>query len=337
MVTRLAFALTIAGGCVSPPGVELAGPQAPVVCEQATSSGVGRTSQLGVGVTSAGLSAVWVPTGGGPVMTQRLARDGRPLAEAELAWEGSYQGVAVAAIDEQVIVGAIDGDVTWMLAAPFGMPPYRGLAILGGVVGASPLVLAGGQRVTASVSYGGMIVNGFDDAWTPRTSVHAVLTGSSRELAMAHAGREAVVAWPTDSSCYVEQLIDAAHGTAWSDPGRCGSPRLASTGTDAALAFARDGEIYVTRAATDSLHATDAIAIAAGSEPRIVAHNGAYWLSYLDDSGGIVAGFLDDGLQLHSIALADSVDTHELVISGGLPRVFAAGPAGLTTSGLCAE
>jgi hypothetical protein len=338
VVTRLALVLTLAGGCVSPPGIDVPDEAVPFACEQTRSAAVGRTSQLGVALTSAGATAVWVPAGGGPLMSQALARDGRPLAEPEVAWAGSYEGVTVAAIDEQVIVGAVDGDVTWMLAAPFGMPPYRELAIVGGVVGASPLVLAGGQRVTASVSYGGMLVNSFDDAWRARTSVHAVLTASSREVAMAQADGEALVAWPTATACFVERLYNAWSGITRSDEGRCGTPRLAASGGDAALVFERDGDILVARATPDALRARDAAVIARGREPRVVAHDGAYWVSYLDPSGDVVAGRLDDELRLHGVALGDeagAADAHELVVSDGLPRAFVAGPGGLTTSGLC--
>ena len=330
-----ALALALASGCVEAPTALV--PDSPVlaVCGQQRIDGFPTTTQLSIAVTASGTNVLWTPAGGGSLMTQRLATDGHALGDATVAFAGTFSDATAAVVDDQVIVGAVEGDQTWMLAAPLGAPPYRELAIVGGIVGASPIAIAGGQRVTASVSYGGMLVNAFDDTWIARTSTHAVLTPSAREVAVAHGDRDALVVWPTQDTCYVEQLTDAAHGATWTDAGTCGAPRLASAGTDSALVFERDGDIYLARGAVP--RASDAVRIGSGTEPRIVAVGTTLWLSYTDATGAVIAGMVDGGLDVHTLPLDGAATAHELAVAGGVPRVYAVGPAGLTVSALCTE
>lgn len=337
MVARKApaLALALASGCVEAPAVEVPDSPALAVCGQQRVDGFAPTTQLSIAVTASGTNVVWVPAGGGSVMTQRLATDGHVLGDPTIAFAGMFSDATAAVVDDQVIVGALDGDQTWMLAAPLGAPPYRELAIVGGIVGASPIALAGGQRVTASVSYGGMFVNAFDDAWIARTSTHAVLTSSAREIAVAHGDSEALVVWPTQDTCYVEQLADAAHGTTWTDAGACLAPRLATTAADSALVFERDGDIYLARGVVP--RATDAVRIGSGTEPRIVAAGTTFWLSYVDATGAVIAGVVDGGVGVRTLPLDGAATAHELAVAGGVPHVYTAGPAGLTVSALCTE
>ncbi|HSD89103.1 MAG TPA: hypothetical protein VLB44_16355, partial [Kofleriaceae bacterium] len=136
-------------------------------------------------------------------------------------------------------------------------------------------------------------------------------------------------------TCYIEQLADAAHGTTWTDAAGCLAPRLASAVTDSALVFERDGDIYLARGVVP--RASDAVRIGAGSEPRIIAVGTTFWLSYVDATGAVIAGVVDDGLRVRTLPLDGAATALELAVAGGVPHLYAAGPAGLTVSALCTQ
>lgn len=321
------LALALAGGCVAPT-LDVPDEPQPAVCAREVLP-IGATN-VEVAATPLGATMVW-PTPAG-VMAQRLDRDARAVGEAVLIWPGVYERATIAAIGDQVIVGAVTAELTWMMSAPLGIPPYRELAILGGVVGASPIVTAQSHRLAASVSYGGMQVNAFDATWTPQTALQAVLTGDSHEVAAA-SGDRALVVWPTQDACNIAWLDDAATGESSKQPGRCGAPRLAAT----TLAFERDGGIYVTHELSPAI----ALRIGDGRAPRIAAFGERTWLSYIDASGTLVAGFGDqrpcEAGACDQLVAVGPADAHELAIIGGVPRVFAASAGALTVSSLCAE
>ena len=321
------LALLLVGGCVSP-AIEVAHDPQPAVCAQAALPGIG-TSSLEVVATPLGATMIWIDGG---VRALRLDPDTRAVGDAALAWPGTFDRASVATIGDQVIVGAVAGDWSWMLAAPLGLPPYRELGILGGLSGESPVVVAGGQRLATTVSYGGMQVNELDATWTPKTSLQMVLTGSARDVAATALGGEAIVVWPTEGACHVARLFDAANGASTTEAVTCGAPRLAASALDVGLVFERDGGVYFARAAASELSPANAVRIGDGRAPRLVAVGDRYWVSYLDATGALVAGWPD---QL--VEVAPAATAHELAIVGGMPRVFAANAEGVAVSTMCVD
>lgn len=330
-------ALAVAlGGCLAPPTLAVPGEPAPVVCETTGATDV-LAGELSIAPTFNGATLVWVPAGGGAIGTRRITRDARPAGEVSVAWPGAYQHAVAATMEDQVIVGAIAGDVTFMLSAPLGIAPFRELAILGGLVGESPVVFAGGERLAPTVSYGGLLVNGFDDKWGAHTSELAVLTPQSREVVATAVGREAIAVWSTQEACYLERMYGVSKGATSAEPGACHGPRIAANGGELALVFERPDGVYLARGTAAALHPTQAVRIAAGRAPRIASDTGHFWLSYLDETGAVVVGVLGSDDVLRTLALAGAPATHELAVVGDLPRVFAADSSGLTISALCAD
>jgi len=346
---RLALVGASLAACVSPTLDETPEP-GPAVCARDTLP-IASATQVEVAATPLGATMVWTTPAG--VMVQRLDMNARAVGDAVLAWPGTYERATIATLGDQVIIAAVSGDVTWMLSAPLGLPPYRELAILGGIVGESPIVNAGGQHLAASVSYGGMQVTAFDASWTPLTSVQSVLTGDAHEVAAASVGTSAIVAWPSQSTCNIARLFDAAAGESWLEPGRCDAPHIATavetTAVETtALVFEREGGIYLTR----QLSPSTALRIADGRAPHIVAVADRYWLSYIGSDGTLVAGDADqvaavaeqiasgDGTLARGedpLAVIGPTEAHELAVIGGIPRAFITGPTSLTVASLCAN
>src|SRR4029079_3027520 len=103
-------------------------------------------------------------------------------------------------------------------------------------------------------------------------------------------GADALVAWPTATSCYLTRVFDAVHGESRVTPGRCDAPRLAATDHDVGLVFERDGGVYLARGAASELSPQSATLLGTGRAPRIATDGDRYWVSYLDASGVLVAG-----------------------------------------------
>ena len=328
----IATVATIAiGGCVTE-----SEPDSPAVraCGQSSVAIAGPITSLSVAPTSIGAVAAWVGPNG--AMTARFAPDRTMTQAPQLAWPGTYDSVTVAAVDDYVILGAVTDNVTSVVSAPFGVLPFRELGILGGITGALPAVIAGGSPVAASVSWGGLLVNGFDDDWNVVTSHISVLTPSSTQVAMTANTVEAMVTWSTDDACYFERVFDTTSGAGWSDPTACTAPRLASTATNTTLAYERAGGIYLANAAPAQLHASDAARFATGSSPRIITIGTTPWLAYLDTGGAIIAGPLDDSGAGMSTPLG-SADAFELTALEGRATIFAASGDALEITTLCAD
>lgn len=301
------------------------------VCETSSVTGEGPFTSLSVTSSVWGTTAAWVSPSG--VMTQGFADDGSPTETAGLAWPGTFESTAVASVDDYVVLAAVAGDVTSLTNAAFGLRPYRELGLLGGIAGASPVVVAGGDPVTASVSWGGLLVNGFDDQWSVDTAELSVLTPNATEVTMTANAEQAVVVWPTSDACFFEGVYDKATGIDWSDPVTCAAPRLASTASDAALVFERDGSIYFVRATPSQLHASNASRIATGSMPRIVAIGDTYWVGYLDAAGEVVIARPGTSGSL-SLGAAEAF---ELTVVGDRPQIFATTGDALEISTVCAD
>ena len=184
----------------------------PYVCASSTVAAVPPSSTIAIATMPYGEVALWAPTGG-PVMQQRLDQSAVPVGDPEVVWKWPATSLSAALIDDTMVVGAVSGDGTYVLGAPLGVAPYRELTILNGSSGASPIVVAGGDRLAPSVSYGGLLLTSFDASWQPHTSEISVLTAESHELAATALDGEAVIAWPTaDDSCYFESASDQATG-----------------------------------------------------------------------------------------------------------------------------
>jgi hypothetical protein len=271
-------------------------------------------------------------------MRQPLTPEATPKLEPAVAWPGVFTAATAASVYDEVVVGAIAGDGTVLLGAPFGYGEYRELAILGGRVGDAPAIIAGNQMLTPNLAYSGMYVNAFDDRWQVHTPELAVLSAHGSELAAAVVGSESLVAWSTPDACYLERILGPANGVGGSVPGACHAPRLASTGNDVALVFERVDGVYFAHGAIDGLSPTRAALIApGGSEPHVVASADSYWVDYRDQSGAVVAGVIGADGTLRATQVAPAATAHELAVVGGMPRAFTADQQGLTVAALCTE
>jgi hypothetical protein len=295
-----------------------------VACESSRVAGVS-ARELAVAPAPGGAVIAWAGSDGLMTMDGVIA-------------PGAFEHVVAAAVGDRVVIGASQGDNTLVFGAALGLAPYRELALIGGIAGASPVVTAGGVRLAPSVWYGGLLVATFDDSWLAHTATLAVPTPAAIELAATSVGDEAAIVWSAGGDCYVERVLDAASGVGWHEPGACRAPHLASIDSGVALAFEGDDGVHLAVAGSiDALHPASAPLVAPGARaPRIVASGGAYWLAYLDDAGTAIAGFVDADGAVHATALG-AASALELAVYSGAPRVVAADTDGISQTALCTE
>ncbi len=332
------LSVSVLAGCTDRASVTPSAEVQPYVCASSTIAAVTPSAAIAIAPVSDGEVVLWAPPGG-QVMQQRLDQSAAPIGDPEVVWKWPATSLSAALIDDTMVVGAVSGDGTYLLGAPLGVAPYRDLTILNGSSGTSPIVVAGGDRLAPSVSYGGLLLTSFDASWQPHTSELSVLTAESHELAATALDGEAVVAWPTaDDTCYFESASDEATGATRSATLACRAPRFAATSTEVVLAFERGYDIVTTRGTPATIDMADATTIAGGHSPRLVADGDRVWLSYLDPNGQIVVGVLgDDGSMKATTIPGDEPTGHELAVTNGVAQTFATTPAGLVATSVCTD
>ncbi len=76
-----------------------------------------------------------------------------------------------------------------------------------------------------------------------------------------------------------------------------------------------------------------------GSSPRIVFDGQRYWISYLDERGDVVVGFLDENGALDGTAIEGTrpmAAAYDLAVIGGTPWAYAIDANGVGATRLCA-
>jgi hypothetical protein len=75
--------------------------------------------------------------------------------------------------------------------------------------------------------------------------------------------------------------------------------------------------------------------LALGSAPRVLTHEGRFWLSYLDEAGRVVVGFVSgDEVLTRTLDVSATAGGYELATYDGAPWIFGVDPS---TSGVYAR
>ncbi|MDX2092455.1 MAG: hypothetical protein SFX73_31620 [Kofleriaceae bacterium] len=273
----------------------------PEVCAASTWDSVVPTAKdvdLAVVQMQQGAAILTVPKQGGYL--QGFLADARGLIIGDaigtkIRTDGTWTGVSASVVDSRLIVGLTANDKTSINIVRGDLKDYRELAVVdGSVIGDAPILYSRGQRVTATGGPTGLVTSTFDEAWAPIGS-EVVQRSVPMSMTSAAYGGDAAVAWSTDSECHLQRLAASSHSM---QPFPCKNPRLAMNFAERAgeLVYETGEGITISDILVNSHGeiANQILLTNNGKAPRIVFDGERYWVSYLNNHGDIVVGYLDE-------------------------------------------
>jgi hypothetical protein len=324
-------------------GVDENSPLAPSQCEAVDAFATLASGDMNVAAaaTPTGASLFFVPSAGGDLSGIDVALD-RQAGPVTLVRAGSFTESAAAYLDGRLVATARTGSRSLVHDVPMPIGAGTEIGNFGGDhMTKNALVHAGPDRVLAT-SCSAISLHAFDAGWSGTESTYYRDANPSDHLDIVQLGARAFTAMSTQAGCQYETATDRATSTARISSVNCLEARMATDDVDqVAMAFSNTGDIELVIDRSDTVSAANALPIGVGSAPRVLRHDGRYWISYLDQANHVVIGYVDQGIVL-TRTLADATTTagaYELAIYDGAPWIFAVDPgtAKLYGRGLCAR
>lgn len=317
-------------------GVEDSSTRAPYACESVASFATTNTADvdLSIATTPSGASVFWVPTTGGSLRGFDVAAD-RSASNIVVVRSGPYDRSAAAYIDGHLIATvrtstrAVIHDVPMPLAAGVEIGNFWGDNIP-----KLALLHAGGDRVMAA-SCSEIALHAFDSAWQGTENSYVRSASTSNHLDTTPIDDTAFTVVSTDMGCVYETATDRATSVRRTSPLACEQARVGGEAGRVAMAFVEDGTVAVVVDDATTVTAANAFPVAAGSSPRVLQHGGRTWMTYLDENGKIVVGYLDAGMLL-TRTLGNTTTmplAYELAVYDGQPWVFGVDPTSMNVFG----
>lgn len=301
--------------------------------------------QVSAVATSSKVDLIAAPLAGGTLTGYLFdSSDKSALLWDQVPLGDTFTAVAVSRIQDRLVAAAVgSSDVQVELLDDALQNPIE-LAKLPGTKVAQPAMLtADGEPFVPVGSDSGLTIQSFDDSWHLAPAYQLSTAGPVTSLTASQYGAAALLGWSTDSACYIGMVYGPTSFT----PGpvthtsyACPGARLAAdgrTGT-ASLVFEAGGGIRLTSISTMKMTGPQLLRPDA-SAPRVMFDGARTWVSYLDQRGDVVVGFLN-GNELVSTAIPDlhpQGQSYELVNFDGAPWVFALDADGYTAHRLCLE
>lgn len=324
-------------------GVDTASPRAPDECEAVGAFATAFSdADLSVAKTPTGATVFWASASGSDLYGIDIALD-RSASPVTVVRSGLFQETAAAYVDGRLIVTG-RSDVRGLVhAVPSPIGVGTELANFGvSTFSKTALVGAGPDRIMAT-SCGQVGYNAFDASWAGVEGTYARTSpGSSDHIEIVPMGARALTAVSLDTGCQFEVATDRATSETRISATRCESSRLATDGAnEAAMVLENSGGVEIVVDAADTLSAEHALPIGLGSSPRVLRTGGRYWLSFLDPTGNVVVGYVDNGtVLLRPLVNAPATAAgYELAVFDGAPWIIGVDPGSAAVYGrrLCAR
>lgn len=348
------------GGAATPPGSAEVDPSSfggttpaprlvPAVCGAVAWTDVpipALQADLAVASDGNNLAVLAAPRAGGTIVGftvgPRMVGD---ATSTKLALDEPFSSVALGAAGERYFAAAVDRSAASPIAVierldPDLGQPFELAKVAGGIVAKPALVTAGRDAIFPVGGTDGVALAGFDDSWQALGTAHVATGEPVTGLTATRDAGDALVAWSTASTCSLVRVEGMAPGPVAQVGAACANPRLAAdpTGGTEALVYTDGTDVLFKHFAGDQLGRGPELLHSHARAPRIAFDGTRYWVSYVDDHGDVVVGFLDSGEHLTSTALAGTQpqdDAYELVVLGGAPYVFALDGSGYSAHELC--
>jgi hypothetical protein len=334
-----------AGGALQTPTREV-----PQVCAelQWTSTGVATTDvHLSISARQGDFAILGVPTAGGELDGFRI--DAASKADSTITTvpigTGGFTSVGLSRVDGRLVTAAGDGNAVHVALLDDDLSNPVEVAKLPGTAAMSQaMLLADGTRMVPIAGDTGVTLVSFDSSWQPVSSIPLATTSAPTSYAAAQLGGAMLVGWSTIDSCYLATVYTGnAFGpndvTSLSQP--CASPRIATTlidGTDSFVFEAPDG-VRLMHVSQLKKGGSSQLLRANATSPRVLFDGTHTWVSYLDERGEIVVGFLtneaDPIISTAVSGIQPQHDGYDLAMFDGTPWVFALDGNGYTAHRLC--
>jgi hypothetical protein len=319
---------------------------APQVCGvQTWSTSISADAGMNVSVVPhpSGAAVLATPRIGGPLTGFMLDDRMHMISVNKLGVDGSFTDVVVSYAENRVTSTAIEKGAVFLhlLDDDLGNPQYT--AKLPGTHVAEPAFFKTQADLVMPVGGDdGLWLHRFADSFEPIDALHIVPTKPVRSMAAAQMGVALFTAWSTDSECYMMLTSTFHSGIDTRLPVACADPRIAvnqKSGEGVMVFDSADGVRMMS--IWGSQFGGDARLLRAGTSAARTLFDGTnLWISYLDERGDVLVGFLDGKRQLITMSLEGPKPergAYEMVMVNGNPWILSLGSDGYTAHRMCID
>ncbi len=292
--------------------------------------------------STTGAAVFMVPKSGGMLRGFQVNGRGDVMGNLEgqkIRSNAMFTDLSAARVDDRLMVGAVIGTQTSVMAIRDDLQDYRELALVdGNFMGTSTMMHVQNTRVTTTGGASGMLTTGFDANWALLGTVVVARSVPVSMTSVAY-GNDAMISWSTPTECHVQRL---GAGIESARPFACLNGRIAADPATYGgwLVYERDGGIMLSRIVADAQNqiAGELQLVRFGTSPRIAYDGAHYWASYIDARGEVVIGVLDTSGVLHGGAINGTdplAGAYDVTMIGGSPWVVAIDGSGVGATKIC--
>jgi hypothetical protein len=318
----------------------------PSVCGvQTWTSSLNADAGMNVSVAprSDGAVVLATPRSGGSLTGFVLDTRMNVVSANKVAIDGSFTQVVASYVHDRLVSTAIqDGAVfLHLLDNDLSNPQYT--AKLSGKYIADPAFYkTQADLVMPIAGDDGLWLHRFNDSFVPTDSKLVIPSQPARSMTAAQMGVAMLTAWSTDSECYMALTSTFSAGINTRVGVACADPRFAvnSKAASAIMVFESPMGVRMMSVQATQFGGDARVLREATTAPRALFDGTNFWVSYLDERGDIIVGFLDANRQLITMSLAGpkpEVGAYEMVMVDSEPWVFTLGSEGYSAYRMCID
>jgi hypothetical protein len=329
---------------VSDPSDNVAAREVPSVCSsQSWTNITANTSmQVSVAPTPYGAVVLSTPRTGGELTGFVYDMRSHDMQMNKLGIPGTFTSVSASVLHNRVVSTAVEGNAVFLhtLDDDLGNPQYT--AKMTGRLVAEPAFFdtRTNDLVMPIAGDDGLWLHRFYDSFEPNGSKQVLATAPALSMGAAQMRDGLLISWSTANDCYIMATDTFEPGRTAHIPAQCNEPRMAvhSNGLEAVMVFdsedgARIMNIFGTQFGGDAR-----VMRPATSSPRVVFDGSRFWISYIDERGDLLVGFLDENRKLVTMSLAGpkpESQSYDLVMVDGSPWVVSLDTEGYAAYRMC--
>ncbi len=290
-----------------------------------------------------GAAVLATPRAGGSIAGFVLDTRMDMITATKVPIDGTFTQVTASYVNDRTVAAAVHDDTVVVNLLDENLANPQLLAKVPGRFLAEPgFFHTQAELVMPVVGDDGLWLHRFDDSLTLLDSKHVLATAPATAMTAAQLGVAMLTAWSTDSDCYLMLTSTYSPGTSARVESACNAPRVAvdqHTGAGVMVFEGADG-VHQMPIQQTQFGGASRLVRPGSSAPRTVFDGSSFWVSYLDERGDVIVGFLDANRHLVSMSLGGPKPTagaYDLVMVGQNPWILTLGSDGYSAYRLCAE
>lgn len=285
--------------------------------------------------------ALATPHAGGSVVGLVLGPHMQMTGVAKVDIDGAFSAVTASyqdsrltstvVADETVMLHMLDDDLT---------NPQYAAKMPGRFVADPAFFHTQADLVMPTAGDDGLWLHRFQDQSTLMDSKLLIATEKpATALAAAQIGVATMFAMSTEADCYMMLTSTPSPGIRAQVGRACNAPRIAAgKGVEAIMVFDDPEGVRLMNIVGGQFGGDSRVLRPGTSAPRAVFDGTRYWVSYLDQRGDLVAGYLDKHYQPVTMALGGlrpAPGAYEMVMLDGSPWLFTLDESGYSATRMC--